>query len=101
MMEASIRSILRCLLVLQRVLLLQTIRRTTHAGGLAPPTGELVLVMRDCRIVIKSGRVISRIRGTIVPFVNNYISFQVVLYKYLVYIDSCAFTHVFIEHCRV
>jgi hypothetical protein len=83
MMEASIRSILRCLLVLQRMLLLQTIRRTTHAGGLAPPTGELVLVMRDCRIVIKSGRVISRIRGTIVPFVNNYISFQVVLYKYL------------------
>ena len=64
MMEASIRSILRCLLVLQRMLLLQTIRRTTHAGGLAPPTGELVLVMRGCRIVIKSGRVISRIRIT-------------------------------------
>jgi len=101
MMEASIRSILRCLLVLQRMLLLQTIRRTTHAGGLAPPTGELVLVMRVCRLVIKSGRAISRIRGTIVPFVKYYISFQVVLYKYLVYIDSCASTHVFIDHCRV
>ena len=35
-------------------LLLQTMRRSTHAGGLALPVGELVLVVRDCLIIIRS-----------------------------------------------
>ena len=35
-------------------LLLQTMRRSTHAGGRALPVGELVLVVRDCLIIIRS-----------------------------------------------